>query len=153
MQNHKLCTRCQASKPLLDFALRAKSADGHTAACRACINLDKWTKYQVDPTERQAATSRATAVRQARFADDPAYKRAFNMWGSTKKRDTKIPPWVAITDFVPVCKKAIKAGTGYELDHVIPLNGDLVCGLHVPTNLRVVKKAVNQAKGNRFDPL
>jgi hypothetical protein len=59
---------------------------------------------------------------------------------------------VVITDFVPVCREALAAGPAFELDHVIPLKGKLVSGLHVPSNLRVVPRVVNQAKQNKFDP-
>lgn len=36
------------------------------------------------------------------------------------------------------------------LDHIIPLRHPEVCGLHVPWNLRVVKRETNLKKGNRF---
>lgn len=39
-----------------------------------------------------------------------------------------------------------------EVDHVIPLRGELVCGLHVAENLRLLTKLENQQKGNRYVP-
>lgn len=148
MQSTKTCTRCNLVKNFADFARRSASADGLTAACRECINLDKWAKYRSDEAERAATVSRVTRNRKAKFQLDPAYKRAFHLWGSTRKR-TKIPPWVSIKDFVPVCQKAIRLGPEYELDHIIPIKGKLVSGLHVPSNLRVVLRTANQAKGNK----
>lgn len=151
MQNQliKLCSRCGTEAPRHAFPRRALSADGYAAACKQCINKAKQTKYWATPEERQAASIRATEVKAARFAVEPAYRRAFHLWGTTKRR-TKIPPWVKITDFVPICAKAIWAGPGFVLDHIIPVVSDKVCGLHVPSNLRLITRGDNTKKGNSF---
>jgi len=43
-------------------------------------------------------------------------------------------------------------GYGWELDHIIPLRGRRVCGLHVTANLRAVPAGDNRSKGSTFDP-
>lgn len=146
----KQCSRCGTTKFFAEFSRRTLSPGGYAAACNDCRRRDQQSRYWSNPAERQAAIDRAARAKQERFLRDPAYKRAFHLWGSTKKRKTKIPPWTSITDFVPICRKAIKLGPNYVLDHIIPLNHPLVCGLHVPSNLRVVLRKTNIAKGSRF---
>jgi hypothetical protein len=41
----------------------------------------------------------------------------------------------------------------WEVDHIIPLQGKKVCGLHVETNLRVITREENRSKSNSFEML
>ena len=39
-------------------------------------------------------------------------------------------------------------GIEWHVDHIIPLKGDVVCGLHVWNNFAVIPKVDNLRKGN-----
>lgn len=43
-------------------------------------------------------------------------------------------------------------GTRFHVDHIIPLHGANVSGLHVPWNLHVIPAVVNMAKGTMVVP-
>lgn len=43
-----------------------------------------------------------------------------------------------------------ETGINHEVDHIAPLRSDVVCGLHVPWNMRVIPDSENQFKNNKF---
>lgn len=61
----------------------------------------------------------------------------------------RTPPWAdqrAIREFYASCP------SGHEVDHIIPLRGDIASGLHIETNLQILTSEENRAKGNRVTP-
>lgn len=41
-------------------------------------------------------------------------------------------------------------GIIYEVDHIIPLQGKNVCGLHTENNLQIITRSKNRKKSNKF---
>ena len=44
-----------------------------------------------------------------------------------------------------------RSGVNFQVDHIVPLAGENVCGLHTHDNLQILTKAENVRKKNRFD--
>lgn len=58
------------------------------------------------------------------------------------------PPWA---DLTAIHKFYIACPPGHEVDHVVPLKGRLISGLHVLENLQYLPIPANRRKSNRFD--
>jgi hypothetical protein len=44
-----------------------------------------------------------------------------------------------------------KIFNGFEVDHIVPIKGEKISGLHSPFNLQAISISENRSKGNRFD--
>lgn len=65
------------------------------------------------------------------------------------------PPWSETQQIAAVYELASRmtesTGIEHQVDHIVPLRGKLVSGLHVLANLRVITADANRAKGNTFN--
>jgi len=76
---------------------------------------------------------------------------------SVARRAKRVPQWLTPDDRW-VMKEAYDLaklrtrmfGFIWEVDHIIPLRGKTVSGLHVPTNLQVIPKIDNRNKRNHY---
>lgn len=73
--------------------------------------------------------------------------------------ELRTPKWLTdkqlqqINDFYKRAKKLKQAtGIDYHVDHIVPLQGELVSGLNVPWNLQLLSADDNDGKGVKFDP-
>ena len=99
----------------------------------------------------EKAAARDKAWREANKEKVAAHK--------AKRRAAKLqrtPPWLTkehhdqITSIYAERERITKAtGIDHHVDHILPLQGKNVCGLHVPWNLQVLTATENISKSNK----
>lgn len=86
---------------------------------------------------------------------NPGKKQAI----SAKRRAAKLkatPAWFTLEkeqiDELYIASQQLTQSTGvlYTVDHIVPLQGELACGLHCLSNLRVLIGRENFSKGNKL---
>ena len=116
----------------------------------------------------KANKERIFAVRSARLIERREVKRlwrknnlALVLADGAKRRATKlqrIPKWLTEFDLLKIkCYYQVAAmyskesGFDWHVDHVIPLQGKNVSGLHVPSNLQIIPAIQNMRKNNHYE--
>ena len=82
-----------------------------------------------------------------------------NLWTANYRsaKDARQPRWLTDSHLFEMesvyayCSALRRVGLDYHVDHVVPLRGATVSGLHVPWNLQVLPGRENMSKGNSFN--
>jgi len=72
-------------------------------------------------------------------------------------KDNRTPTWLTEVDFERIANvyklatlQSKITGTTWHVDHIIPLRGEYVSGLHVPSNLQAIPGVDNVRKNNSY---
>lgn len=117
------------------------------AANKALIQ-ERRRKFYSDPE----AKARLLELYRKRYRKN---KLAFYI-KSAKRRAAKVsatPRWASLQAISQVYKEAKRVteatGVKHVVDHIVPLQGETVCGLHVENNLQVLPEVENLKKWNK----
>ncbi len=101
------------------------------------------------------------AARQ-RMQEDPSKLENFTTKQRARKNNREsrkrvpICLWKDEAQIRELYLKAAELNSGKDekvhVDHIIPINNNLVCGLHVENNLQIVRSSINEKKSNSFIP-
>lgn len=132
----KTCFKCVKVKKYEDFNADNEHVSGVRSECKDCRNAFQrgtWRKYE--ESHRRSYEKNADKIR-ARNAEYRA------------ERSKRVVSW---TEHKEIEKFYSNCPEGYHVDHILPLKGDLVSGLHVLANLQYLPAQENLLKGNRVN--
>lgn len=176
----KKCSVCLETKPFFSFHRQKSGPGGYRSACKVCRKGEHVDRYEADKVQwnqkavawRAANPAKAKLIykkfREENREQRNAHKRswvqanrggvnAYNVKRHTEKLK-RTPAWLTDFDLDRIkclyqlaAMRSRESDQRWHVDHIIPLQGEFVSGLHVPSNLRVIPAVENNRKYNLYE--
>jgi len=169
--SEKKCTKCGEVKLSTEFGRNKQKKDGLRPWCKACHNLGNavWRKKapdyyknraQADPERRKKYDS-AYRIKNPTYAKEYYESNKHEFIGRVNKRRSKAgyatPAWADKAKMRLMYRlvsnlNRLHGYVKYHVDHIVPLQGKFVSGLHVHNNLQILGALENKSKFNKWEP-
>ena len=170
----KTCKKCQQPKPLSSFSKNERYADGYVTWCKDCHKDANREWYEKNKEQHNAKSvawvkdnpDKARSIRQKHHANNKGKRGAQHAeWAknnsdkrrasAAKRKAIKLkatPAWANQDAIASIYAEAMRqqeeTGIRKHVDHIVPLQSKIVCGLHVESNLQILDGAENESKRN-----
>jgi hypothetical protein len=160
-KNHCGKTKCPAAVKICAHIYRKKNFEKRAKDFKEwkSNNLEYYKIYKKEYRERdyvRCASRKSNAANLKRRIQAANYRSSNRQLLNSldaKRRATKkkaMPKWLTPDQILQINsvyaeakRLGTEAGIPYHVDHIVPLDGKIVCGLHVPWNLRAIPAAKN----------
>ena len=152
------CSKCRELKSEGQFSKSKGNPRGLDYYCKDCRK-----EIKKRPSIKAAQKKCVDRLRPQRNAYSRAYGKANRAYFNAKNKEyvgkkiNATPPWLTedhskeMQGFYWLAQDLGRVtGEPYHVDHIVPLQGKNVCGLHVPWNLQILPAYLNLRKSNSF---
>lgn len=160
------CKSCDAEYYAKNREEKLESVRQYRASKKSEINAARRLKHQPKLAHKQMSVLanhdshvRVFRKRQCkircndhRLRNKPYYAEAASKRRAVARQAEPLWADAALIKLLYTTRQYMTEQTGFDwhVDHIVPLQGSNVCGLHVHNNLRVVPATVNLQKSNKF---
>ena len=160
----KLCNTCKNVKPYSEFPTQKSTKSGIGSQCKSCVSARNKNRYHDKKEEilaksRQWYAAHPEKIREyakAAYRKNKALRTAITRSYQAGKLQ-RTPKWLTkeqkqeiYTYYKEARQKTEQTGVIHVVDHIVPLQGKTVSGLHVPENLQVIPASDNCRKYNKY---
>lgn len=164
----KTCSKCKQSKPFKEFNKHSSNKDGYQYQCKVCRKETNKISYQnryAKNAERLRSVQREyywktherSLARLKHYRTSLEGKATRSALQSKRKASQlkRTPVWAdydKIKAYYDVCAffNEVNGYIKYHVDHIVPMQGKNVSGLHVHNNLQVILAQDNMNKYNKY---
>ena len=157
----KVCCTCKKILSALKFSRNKANADWLASRCKVCASEYRKKYYKQEHIiEKEIKRLKKFAEKNKKHLQqyrreyysrpEVKVKKNINSINSQRRQRERVPSWESINAIKEFYMKS--RDLGLEVDHIVPLNSDLVCGFHCVDNFQLLTREENARKGNRFWP-
>lgn len=172
------CLRCGESKPGAAFRADVRYRRGVTSWCVEChrVRNSEWAKENRARLTAKSAAWRSANPEAVKLSDrkHKAENRAalaakYAVWAKANRdkrravdarrkaaKRAATPKWASARAIAEIYQQAVElekfTGERMHVDHIVPLQSPVVCGLHCEANLQILPGSENESKRNRWWP-
>jgi len=170
-RNLKRCSVCGEVKLRDEFNVHSTTSDGLSYRCIECgkAYLKTWREKNPDAFREwysENKEARAQYWKEWYSANRERRAENYKIWASKNKhivnaliakrsavKKRALAKWADLRAIRAIYEEAawltFVTGVRHEVDHIYPLQGKTMCGLHCEANLQILTKTQNLQKGNR----
>jgi len=172
----KTCTKCGQEKTLQEFYKDSCKVEGVRNDCKVCVlqkakeyrekhphknlqyrndNAKKISQYRKQRYAKQKLESNEYSKKYAKENPHKIAATAAKRRAAKKQRTpcwlTEDDHWVLEQAYELASLRTKVLGFAWHVDHIIPLQGKKVSGLHTPSNIQVIPAVLNLQKYNCYE--
>jgi hypothetical protein len=173
----KCCPNCKLSKDHTEYYKNKNRKYGIEGICKLCSSEKGkfWRKANPEKA-RQLSKKWERNNKEKKYKNEQKWNQSYigKLWlrnwrksnnnklnfrnrNRQARKNMRLPIWLTEEDKLAMKlmyefahELSKETGIKYDVDHIIPLHGKNISGLHCPQNLQILKYIDNIKKGNRY---
>lgn len=151
---HKVCAQCGDERRLRYFPLVQPENPLNCDRSDTCNRCDQNAYARADNLASRDAKHILEKVQRDLNWLPPVEQQRTNSRKRLKRLKQAQPPWANTGKILSIYREAKRltreTGILHQVDHIIPIKGKFVSGLHVEANLQIITAEANRKKYNSY---
>ena len=139
----KTCNKCGSTNRYKVNRTNSKTGEKYETSICADCRLSYQKKSGLNLKWQQANRDHLREYQKDYYSKE-------NRYSQRNAKGTKLYKKRLLGEIKPIIEFYKNTPPGHEVDHIVPLNGKNVSGLHTMNNLQYLPTSVNRSKSNKF---